>query len=184
LTATLEAENFGVEAVTSAREAAIALRQRAFDLVITGTDIDPPTGYEVVVILSSSSLPAAESKRQGVRIVLLNGCEPSGKMIAILRLVLESCVRVRHMGSRRAGFSSHIGQAQPPRMVHPKRLRVIVPHGRDDVIDSFACSACRWFYAIKDPNPFEISWQECRRACDKFDGHVCSDYLPKLAAAG
>ena len=94
LAAILQSENFEVQAVASRREAAIALQQRAFDLLITDMNVETPASIygagpvgkqdssepEVVILVSSRS--TADWQRLGVKAVFLHGFEAPRKLIA------------------------------------------------------------------------------------------------------
>jgi CheY-like chemotaxis protein len=101
-TAILEAVGFDVRAVASATEAAIALRQDEFDLVVTDMAMETPTaGYDVlraaqdgpyqpeVVILTAFPLPKVEWQRRGAKALFLKGGQPPERLIEEIRTMLD-----------------------------------------------------------------------------------------------
>jgi len=107
-TAILEADDFEVRAVSSAREATIALRQGEFDVVITDMAMETPTaGYDViqaaherpygpeVVILTAFPVPNAEWKRRGARALFMKGAQASDCLVANIRGILDDSIAAR-----------------------------------------------------------------------------------------
>jgi CheY-like chemotaxis protein len=101
-TAILEGADFEVRTVSSATEAAIALRQGEFDLVITDMAMETPTaGYDVVraardrpyqpevVILTAFPLPNAEWERGGAKALFIKGGQPPELLVANIRAILD-----------------------------------------------------------------------------------------------
>src|SRR5512142_541396 len=107
LAAILQSENFEVQAVASRREAALALQQRTFDLLIMDMNEETPASIygagpegkqdssepEIVILVSSRS--TADWQRQGVKAVFLHGFEAPRNLIAKMQQALDDFVQVR-----------------------------------------------------------------------------------------
>jgi CheY-like chemotaxis protein len=104
-TAILEADDLEVRAVSSAREAAVALRQDEFELVITDMAMETPTaGYDVVrsarerpyrpevVILTAFPLPDAEWRQSGAKALFVKGERTPDCLVANIRAILGDSV--------------------------------------------------------------------------------------------